>query len=65
METWKLGGRIVFYHDSDPVLYDETGQWTFDEQTTIQEDNGEMRTNTVLDRPLGQTPLLTNNIHFP
>ena len=32
----KLGGRIVLYHDSDPVLYDETGQWTFDEQTTIQ-----------------------------
>ena len=24
-----------------------------------------MRTNTVLDRPLGQTPLLTNNIQFP
>ena len=61
----KLGGRIVLYHDSDPVLYDETGQWTFDEQTTIQEDNGDMRTNTVLDRPLGQTPLLRNDIQFP
>ena len=60
-----LGDRIVLYHDSDPVLYDETGQWTFDEQTTIQEDSGEMRTNTILDRPLGQTPLLTNNIQFP
>ena len=24
-----------------------------------------MRTNTILDRPLGQTPLLTNNITFP
>ena len=61
----KLGDRIVLYHDNDPVLYDETGQWTFDEQTTIQEDSGEMRTNTILDRPLGQTPLLTNNIQFP
>ena len=61
----KLGGRIVLYHDRDPVLYDETCQWTFDEQTSIQEDNGEMRMNTVLDRPLGQTPLLTNNIQFP
>ena len=30
----KLGGRIVLYHDIDPVLYDETGQLTFDEQTT-------------------------------
>ena len=55
----------MLYHDSDPVLYDETGQWTFDEQTTIQGDSGEMRTNTVLDRPLGHTPLLTNNIQFP
>ena len=24
-----------------------------------------MRTNTVLDRPRGQTPLLTNNMQFP
>ena len=61
----KLDSRIVLYHDSDPVLYHEPGQWTFDEQTTIQGDSGEMRTNTVLDRPLGQTPLLTNNIQFP
>ena len=61
----KLGGRIVLHHDSDPVMYDETGQWTFGEQTTVQGDTGEMRTNTVLDRPLGQTPLLTNNIQFP
>ena len=56
---------VVLYHDSDPILYDETGKWTFDEQNTIQEDNGELRTNTVLDRPLGQTPLLTNNLEFP
>ena len=61
----RLDGRIVLYHDSDPALYDETGGWTFDQQTTIQEDSGEMRANTVLDRPLGQTPLLTNNIKFP
>ena len=32
----KLGDRIVLYHDRNPVLYDETGQRTFDEQTTIQ-----------------------------
>ena len=28
----RINGRIVLYHDSDPVLYDENGQWTFDEQ---------------------------------
>ena len=44
----KSRDRIVLYHDNDPVLYDETGQWTFGEQTTIQEDSGEMRTNTIL-----------------
>ena len=32
----KLGDRLVLYHDSDPVLYDETGHWTFDEHATIQ-----------------------------
>ena len=32
----KLHGRIVLYHDSDPVLYDEGGAWTFDVQTTIK-----------------------------
>ena len=31
-----LHGRIVLYHDSDPVLYDEDGAWTFDMQTTIK-----------------------------
>ena len=29
----KLGDRIVLYHGSNPVLYDETGQCTFDEPT--------------------------------
>ena len=61
----KLGDRLVLYHDSDPVLYDETGHWTFDGHTTIQEYSSETRTNIILDRPLGQTPLLTNNIQFP
>ena len=32
----RLDGRIVLYHESDPVPYDEQGQWTFDEQTTVQ-----------------------------
>ena len=47
----KLGGRIVLYHDSDPVLYDETGQWTFDEHTTIQEDNGENENESRIGSP--------------
>ena len=60
----KLNGKIVLYHDSDPVLYDEDGQWTFDEQTTVQTD-GKMKTETTLDRPLGATPLLPANILLP
>ena len=61
----KLNDRIVLYHDSDPVLYDEDGQWTFDEQKTVQQPDGEMRTETTLDRPLGATPLLSANIMLP
>ena len=60
----KLNDKIVLYHDSDPVLYDEDGQWTFDEQTTVQAD-GKMKTETTLDRPLGATPLLPANILLP
>ena len=61
----KLYGKIVLYHDSDPVLYDEDGQWTFDMQTKIQQPDGNMRTETALDRPLGATPLLTASILLP
>ena len=61
----KLDGKLVLYHDSDPVLYDEDGQWTFDKQTTIQQPDGNMRTETALDRPLGATPLLTASILLP
>ena len=48
----RLGGRIVLYHDSDPVLYDPNGEWTYDQQTVAQT-NGAMQTETTLDRPLG------------
>ena len=30
-----LDGKIILYHDSDPVLYDEEGTWTFDEQKQL------------------------------
>ena len=60
----KLNGKIVLYHDSDPVLYDEDGQWTFDEQTTAEVD-GKMQTETTLDRPLGAAPLLPANMLLP
>ena len=61
----RIDGEIVLYHDSDPVLYDKDGQWTFDEQKTVQQPDGEMRTETTLDRPLGATPLLTASIMLP
>ena len=61
----KLHGRIVLYHDSDPVLYDEDGNWTFDVQTTTQMQSGNMKTQTTLDRPLGATPLLASHILLP
>ena len=60
-----LNGIPILYQDSDPVLYDERGDWTFDEQTTVQEANGKMRTETTLDRPLGATPMLFDNITLP
>ena len=61
----RLEGQIVLYHDSDPVLYDEDGQWTFDEQRTIQQTDGKMQTKTTLDRPLGATPLLSAQVMLP
>ena len=61
----RIDGEIVLHHDSDPVLYDKDGQWTFDEQKTVQQPDGEMRTETTLDRPLGATPLLTASIMLP
>ena len=60
-----LDGKIILYHDSDPVLYDEEGTWTFDEQNTIEQTDGTMRTETTLDRPLGATPLLSASILLP
>ena len=30
-----VDGKIILYHDSDPVLYDEEGTWTFDEQKQL------------------------------
>ena len=61
----RIDGEIVLYRDSDPVLYDKDGQWAFDEQKTVQQPDGEMRTETTLDRPLGATPLLTASIMLP
>ena len=59
-----LNGKTVLYHDSDPVLYDEDGQWTFDEHTTAQVD-GKMQTDTTINRPLGATSLLPANRLLP
>ena len=55
----------MLYNDSDPVVYDPDGAWTYDEQTTIQEADGQMKTETKLDRPMGATPLLSSNIILP
>ena len=30
-----VDGKIILYHDSDPVLYNEEGTWTFDEQKQL------------------------------
>ena len=61
----KIGDQIVLYNDSDPVVYDPDGAWTFDAQTTVQQADGTMKTETQLDRPLGATPLLSSNIILP
>ena len=60
-----LQGVPILFQDSDPVLFNRDGDWTFDEQTTVQEASGEMRTQTTLDRPLGATPMLFDNIMLP
>ena len=60
-----LNGIPILYQDSDPVLYNERGDLTFDEKEMVQETNGKMRTETTLDRPLGATPMLSDNITLP
>ena len=35
-----LDGQISLYHDSDPVLYDEEGTWTFGEQKQLSKQMG-------------------------
>ena len=35
-----LDGTLVLYHDSDPVLYDEEGTWTVDEQNQFGKQMG-------------------------
>ena len=60
-----LDGIPVLNSDSGPVLYNERGGLMFDEQTTVQEAGGTMRTGTTLDRPLGATPTWFDNITLP
>ena len=56
---------IIMYQDSDPVYYDEEGQWTLDMQTVVQNEDGRVQTTTVLDRGLGETPLLPADMFMP
>ena len=56
---------IILYHHNNPVYYDEEGQWTLDMQTVVQNEDGRMRTTTVLDRQLGATPLLPADCFMP
>ena len=56
---------IIMYQDSDPVYYDEEGQWTLDMQTVVQNEDGRVQTTTVLDRELGATPLLPADMFMP
>ena len=46
-------GKPILHLDSDPVIYDDAGAWSFDEQTMVQSQDGAMKTETVPDRPLG------------
>ena len=57
-------GTPILYEDSDPVIYDDDGEWTFDVQTVV-ETNGEMQTAAVLDRSLGACPLLPASMYSP
>ena len=61
----KIGGKPVLYEDSDPVVNDEDGEWTFDAQTAVETASGELRTQTVLERPLGANPLLSASMFSP
>ena len=47
---------IILYQDSDPVYYGEDDQWNLDTQTVVQNEDGRVRTTTVLDRELGAPP---------
>ena len=58
-------GEIVLYVDSDPIILDDSRQWTYDVQTTVETSSGEVRTKTVLDRPLGAIPLLSATTFMP
>ena len=54
----------VLYDDSDPVVYGEEGELTYNVQTAV-ESEGEMRTTAVLDRSLGACPLLPASMYGP
>ena len=56
---------IILYQDSDPVYDNENGQWTLDIQTVAQNEDGQVRTTTVLDRELGATPLMPADMFMP
>ena len=56
---------IILYQDSDPVYYDEDGQWTLDVQTVVHNADGEVQTTTTLGRDLGETPLLPADMFMP
>ena len=61
----KVDGHPVLHEDSDPVVYDEDGEWTYDDQTLVQTESGEMMTQAILDRPLGANPLLSASMFSP
>ena len=61
----KIDGQPVLYEDSDPAVYGEDGEWTYNLQTVVVADSGEMRTRAVLDRPLGANTLLTAPMFSP
>ena len=45
-------GEIILYTDNDPVMFDKDGPWTYDVQTVVATEHGDMRTTTTLDRTL-------------
>ena len=58
-------GAIILYQDSDPVIYDDSRPWTYDVQTIVEDTSGQVRTKTLLDRPLGAVPLLYSTVYCP